>query len=311
MGCGIRQELSESFFFTVSKYHFRPVTQHINTLTISQNKSRLAVGGYAITHLFDITSTSGNPLSTLEGHTGNVLQIDYEPNQKWMYTASEDRTVRIWDTGTLKCVKELHHPNGVNAAVLHPQGSSEMVTGDMAGNIRLWSLKTNAVTMHKSLYDEQSGVRSLSFTKDGKYLAVVSNKGDLRVFEVKADAERLHEVVSTRVHPPYCLKATFSPDGRHIATAGSDGSAKTWIFNPDAGEGEEVIAPVFDIKAHSKWTWDCQFSADGAYLVTCSADRTAKLWDLTAPPPDGCAIKQYTGHTKAVTCLALRDEAPE
>ena len=56
---------------------------------------------------------------------------------------------------------------------------------------------------------------------------------------------------------------------------------------------------------HQRWVWDAVFSADSAYLVTASSDQTARLWDVA----QGETIRHYTGHHKAVICVALHDRA--
>ncbi len=37
--------------------------------------------------------------------------------------------------------------------------------------------------------------------------------------------------------------------------------------------------------------------------MVASSDNTARLWDLA----QGETIRTYTGHTKAITCVALND----
>jgi G protein beta subunit-like protein len=61
------------------------------------------------------------------------------------------------------------------------------------------------------------------------------------------------------------------------------------------------------LAAHQRWVWDCVFSADSEYLVTGSSDQTARLWDISR----GEVIKNYTGHHKAVVCVALNDSSVE
>ncbi|KAG9391435.1 WD domain, G-beta repeat [Carpediemonas membranifera] len=290
-----------------------PQVPNVNTLYITKNKSKLLAGGYAALHMFDIASSSTNAVATLDGHVGNVTQVDVEPHQRWIYSSSEDRTVRLWDSSTLKSLKRLVHPHGVNTVALRPSHTNEMVTGDMDGHVIVWDISTDKHLKTIDLFD-QSGVRSLSFTPDGDYLLAVSNTGDMRIFNIKSDATYFHEILREKVGSPYCLSACISPDGHYMASAGSDGIVRTWTFNPDQNPDDDgvvppILAPKFVLKAHSNWCWECKLSADGAYLVSCSSDTTARLWDLTAPPPEGLAIRHYTGHPKAVTCLALRDEA--
>ena len=41
----------------------------------------------------------GKPLKTLFGHDGAVWQVRFDPQQKFLISSSEDRTVIIWDFG--------------------------------------------------------------------------------------------------------------------------------------------------------------------------------------------------------------------
>lgn len=68
--------------------------------------------------------------------------------------------------------------------------------------------------------------------------------------------------------------------------------------------GDEVRLELDQVfSGHSKWVWDCAFSADSAYIVTASSDNTARLWDAATAE----TIAIYSGHTKALTGLALND----
>ncbi|MCI0540005.1 MAG: protein kinase [Verrucomicrobiales bacterium] len=133
--------------------------------------------------------------------------------------------------------------------------------------------------------------------------------------------ERLHHKGAVR-------HAEFSPNGRYVATASADGSARVWDartgqpvtspmlhkhvvlgvqFSPDGGrlltftEGSEAY--VWDaatgqmlgsVMSHSQRIYTTQFSPDGRRVVTASGDGTAKVWD---------------GHT-GEPLLVLKHQAP-
>ncbi len=84
---------------------------------------------------------------------------------------------------------------------------------------------------------------------------------------------------------------------RYLATAAADHTVKLC--------STKKFSLAKTLVGHQRWVWDCVFSADSAYLVTGSSDQTARLWDVA----QGETIRQYTGHHKAITCIALNDFA--
>jgi WD40 repeat protein len=64
----------------------------------------------------------------------------------------------------------------------------------------------------------------------------------------------------------------YSPDGKQLATAGRDTTAKIW----DAATGTELVT----LRSHSQSIEDVAFSPDGKILATASDDKTVKLWEV-------------------------------
>ena len=65
--------------------------------------------------------------------------------------------------------------------------------------------------------------------------------------------------------------AILSPDGKRLATASSDKTAKVW----DLDSGAEVMT----LSGHSDEVFAAVFSPDGTRLATSAADRSVKFWD--------------------------------
>jgi WD40 repeat protein len=63
----------------------------------------------------------------------------------------------------------------------------------------------------------------------------------------------------------------FSRDGKRLATASEDNTAKVW----DAESGKELLT----LHSHSSPVNAVAFSPDGKRLATASEDHTAKVWD--------------------------------
>ncbi|WP_257255140.1 F-box/WD-40 repeat-containing protein, partial [Endozoicomonas sp. SESOKO3] len=75
-------------------------------------------------------------------------------------------------------------------------------------------------------------------------------------------------------HDAKIIAATLSPDGRYLATASHDNTAKI------CGRGTDGLWELKDIISHEESVDFANFSPDGRYLVTVSRDNTAKIHDL-------------------------------
>ena len=80
----------------------------------------------------------------------------------------------------------------------------------------------------------------------------------------------------------------FSPDGRLLATAGEDATAKVW--DPVTGDSLRTLA------GHAAGLRGVAFSPDGRLLATTSIDTMTRIWD----PVTGECLRILTGHTAPV-----------
>ena len=89
-------------------------------------------------------------------------------------------------------------------------------------------------------------------------------------------------------HSEAVKSAVFSPDGRHVLTAGGDYTVRLW----ETETGQEVRR--FD--GHSGAVYSAVFSRDGKQVLTASDDKTARLWETAT----GQEVRRYEGHSRTV-----------
>ena len=96
------------------------------------------------------------------------------------------------------------------------------------------------------------------------------------IAKVLTNTEHLRcQCVYTFRHSNLVNNASFSPDGRYLATASDDNTAKIWEFV--AGQWQEKA-----IIEHLDRVVNASFSPDGRHLVTASEDHTARIWEIVA-----------------------------
>lgn len=212
-----------------------------------------------------------------------------------MYTSSEDQTVKLWDLSASGCARDFKQSSHVTCATLHPN-QGEIIVGLQDGTIRVIDLTAGKVSCVLTMSDDDSAIRSVTTSSDGRWLIGANNEGNCTAYEMpQRDSSVIDKKKTWRAHPTYVLKALFSPNGKVLATTSADETIKIWSA-PEWSE-EKTLS------GHTQWVWDCAFSADSAYLLSGSSDKTARLWDLA----QGETVRIYQGHSKSVVCVALND----
>ena len=66
---------------------------------------------------------------------------------------------------------------------------------------------------------------------------------------------------------------TFSPDGKYVVTACTDGTTHIW----DAETGDSINV----LRGHAMNVTSVACSPDGKWIASASADRTIRIWDAS------------------------------
>lgn len=114
----------------------------VNCIQISPDKSLLAAGGNPQIQIFDVNSTEDKAILSYDGHTNNVTHVGFQKDLKWLFSSSEDGTVKIWDPRANSSTRSYDCGAAVNSVALSPN-QAELITGDQNGCIRVWDLEAD------------------------------------------------------------------------------------------------------------------------------------------------------------------------
>jgi G protein beta subunit-like protein len=133
----------------------------VNTLQISPNKHFLAAAGNPNIHLFDVNSPSDNPLIVFEGHSTNVTSMGFQRDTQWLFSGSEDGTIKIWDLRAPDAQRTFTCRSSVHTAVLHPNQVT-ILSGDQTGSMKTWDIRAGDKFGTDTVISSDCPLRSLS-----------------------------------------------------------------------------------------------------------------------------------------------------
>lgn len=261
--------------------------QYVVERATSASYVRQGTSGPSVDHVQERHPDSGAVQTTIPAHAGGVNSSEYSPAGRWIATAGQDHTARIWEAQNRQVVTSLTGHTGPVRRISWSPDSKRVVTASEDRTARIWEALTGRCL--QTLTGHAGVVHAAVFSlPDGRWIATASADGTARIWNGETGA-LLHQL---KEHTASVTDVVSSPEGGWVATASEDGTVRIWSW--EKGHSERVLS-------HEGGVLGIAWSPDGRTLATAGKDATVRLWDA----PTGQRRSTLRGHTGAVVGVAF------
>ncbi len=266
----------------------------------------------------DSLSQLGGP-QTYFDHRGQVRQVAYSPDGKWLVSGADNDFVRVRNLTTNRSFNLGNSRLNTRCLTFSPNNDLLAIC-DANGGIQLWAFTSEgpSQSIYRTLPFE---AQEVAFNPDGEVLAVVTREGwlyrwilDSTDGESFVHPEPIFRTVAASADLPYLAAAdregtlyvwedwttssnliieqdgtqrinalAFTPTGRTLVSGGEDYRMNVWSF---AQNGSRLIQEN-ELLGHLGPVNDIAFSANGTLLASASSDKSIHIRstrDLTRRP---------------------------
>ena len=212
------------------------------------------------------------------------------------FLTSNGPVATLWDSAEFKTVSLLRqHTQDIGGAAFTPDGQ-RLITIGKDGLVLLWDANDGKL-LRQLIGDNRRQIYG-PISNDGTVLLMGDSDAGEDALDIWDTTTNRRSGMPLLGHTDSVHSFSVSPDGKMLATASFDGSARLW----DTATGEPIGEPFI---GHAGRVLFATFSPDGRTLATGATDAKVLLWDVPTHTQLGGPL---VGHSNWVRVAEFSDD---
>jgi small GTP-binding protein len=219
-------------------------------------------------------------------HETWIFAYAFSQDGKRALTGCADKTVRLWDLETGRCLRVL---TGHTEEVWSVEWSTDQrraLTGASDHTVRVWDVQTGRCL--QVFEGHTKYINMAAWSPDQGRVLSCSGDSTLRLWEVQTG--RCLRVFEGHTNGVWAL--AWAPDQRRVLSGGDDNTLRLW----DVKTGRCLRV----LEGHTDTVHCVAWSGDEQHALSCSQDKTIRLWEMET----GRCLLILEGHTEQVWRVA-------